>query len=108
MYAGQSCGSGVRLLALLVRPQRQTRSTLLGEILLKAQPLACVSRQAPRRRASSADQAGASAEKGAPEYRQKHSHMAARQPQPRSSAAQCRKSSVAAEGTGGGAAAKAP
>ncbi|BDA42429.1 hypothetical protein COCOBI_03-3160 [Coccomyxa sp. Obi] len=34
--AGQSCGSGVRLFALVVKPQRQTRSTMLGEILLKA------------------------------------------------------------------------
>ncbi|BDA41719.1 hypothetical protein COCOBI_02-5120 [Coccomyxa sp. Obi] len=37
--AGQSCGSGVRLFALVVKPQRQTRSsqhTLLGEILLMA------------------------------------------------------------------------
>ncbi|CAL8460658.1 g188 [Coccomyxa elongata] len=52
-----------------MKPQRQTRSsqhTSHGEILLKgrslsliAQPLACVSRQAPKRRASTAAQAGA-------------------------------------------------
>ncbi|CAL8460749.1 g280 [Coccomyxa elongata] len=103
-----------------MKPQRQTRSsqhTSHGEILLKgrslsliAQPLACVSRQAPKRRASTAAQAGAQWRggglKAAPTCEaallSSGSHRLERMPQP------SWKSSVAAEGGGGGAASTAP